>query len=215
MKIIAINGSPRKNWNTATLLKKALDGAVSRGAETELVHLYDLEYKGCSSCFACKRKNGQHGKCAMKDGLTDILEKLETVDAIIFGSPVYYMSITAGMAALLERFLYSHSIYNLEIPTVYPKKIQAGFIYTMNMTEKQAEQFGLKQSLNLRENMIKEKIGRSLKSLYSHDTYQFSDYEKYESSMFSEEAKARQKAEQFPIDCQKAFEMGIALATNA
>lgn len=84
----------------------------------------------------------------------------------------------------------------------------------MNMTEKQAEQFGLKQSLNLSETMIEEKIGRPLISLYSHDTYQFSDYEKYESSMFSEEAKAkRQKAEQFPIDCQKAFEMGIALAT--
>lgn len=59
----------------------------------------------------------------MKDGLTDILEKLETVNAIIFGSHVYYMSITAGMAALLERFLYSHSVYNSEIPTLYPNKI--------------------------------------------------------------------------------------------
>jgi multimeric flavodoxin WrbA len=212
MKVIAINGSPRKTWNTATLLQKALEGAASRGAETELVQLYDLKYKGCSSCFACKRKDGQHGKCAMKDDLADVLEKLETVDAIIFGSPIYYMSITAGMAALLERFLFSHSIYSSEIPTLYSREIQAGFIYTMNMTEKQAEQFGLKQNLNLREKMIKEKIGRPVKSLYSYDTYQFSDYEKYESSMFSEEAKSKQKAEQFPIDCQKAFDMGARLA---
>jgi multimeric flavodoxin WrbA len=56
MKVIALNGSPRKKWNTATLLKHAVDGAASNGAETELIHLYDYNYKGCISCFACKVK---------------------------------------------------------------------------------------------------------------------------------------------------------------
>jgi len=51
MKVIALNGSPRKKWNTATLLKHALDGAASKGAETELIHLYDYNYKGCISCL--------------------------------------------------------------------------------------------------------------------------------------------------------------------
>ena len=46
MKVIAVNGSPRKTWNTATLLEHALAGAAGSGAETELVHLYDLEFKG-------------------------------------------------------------------------------------------------------------------------------------------------------------------------
>jgi len=59
MKVIAINGSPRKKWNTATLLEKALAGAASQGAETELMHLYDLNYKGCISCFACKTIGGK------------------------------------------------------------------------------------------------------------------------------------------------------------
>lgn len=59
MKIIALNGSPRKKWNTATLLQKALEGAVSQGAITELIHLYDLNYKGCISCFACKTLGGK------------------------------------------------------------------------------------------------------------------------------------------------------------
>jgi multimeric flavodoxin WrbA len=54
MKIIGINGSPRKKWNTATMLEHSLDGAASRGAETKLVHLYDIDYKGWRSCFACK-----------------------------------------------------------------------------------------------------------------------------------------------------------------
>ncbi len=60
MRLLTVNGSPRKNWNTDTLLKHAVDGATSQGAETETVHLYDLEYKGCKSCFACKKKGGSH-----------------------------------------------------------------------------------------------------------------------------------------------------------
>ena len=59
----------------------------------------------------------------MCENLTPILEKLKTVDAIVFGSPIYYMNITARMGAFLERFLFSNSIYSFEIPTVYPKKL--------------------------------------------------------------------------------------------
>jgi multimeric flavodoxin WrbA len=59
MKAIAVNGSPRKGWNTATLLRKALAGAKKNGAETDLVHLYGLSYRGCISCFACKKIGGK------------------------------------------------------------------------------------------------------------------------------------------------------------
>lgn len=70
MNVIAVNGSPRKNWNTHILLGKALEGAKDAGAQTELVNLYDLEYKGCISCLACKLKNGKSlGRCALNDGL--------------------------------------------------------------------------------------------------------------------------------------------------
>ena len=76
MKVLAINGSPRKNHNTATLLQHALDGAKSAGAETEMIHLADYKYSGCISCFACKRKGTKFiGKCAVNDELTPILEK--------------------------------------------------------------------------------------------------------------------------------------------
>jgi multimeric flavodoxin WrbA len=83
----------------------------------EQIHLYDLEYKGCTSCFFCKRKDQKHGQCAMNDDLTPILEKLNRADAIVFGSPIYFMNITSGMAAFLERFLFSNIIYSAEIPT--------------------------------------------------------------------------------------------------
>ena len=54
MYILALNGSPRKNSTTATLLNRTLEGAASHGAETELVHLNELRMKGCQACFSCK-----------------------------------------------------------------------------------------------------------------------------------------------------------------
>ena len=60
MNVIAVNGSPRKNWNTATLLNKAIEGAKSVGAETELFHLYDLNFKGYASSFSSKRKGSKN-----------------------------------------------------------------------------------------------------------------------------------------------------------
>ena len=90
MKIAIINGSPRKNWNTGTLLNKVLEGAISQNAETELINLYDLQYRGCTSCFSCKKKDGTRA-CAMKDDLTPLLEKLRTSDGIAFGSPIYFI----------------------------------------------------------------------------------------------------------------------------
>ena len=58
MNVIAINGSPRKKWNTATLLENALEGAASQGADTELVHLYDLDYQGMHQllCLQTERR---------------------------------------------------------------------------------------------------------------------------------------------------------------
>ena len=66
MRAIAVNGSPRKNWNTATLLEGTLKGCSDNGVETEMVHLYDHVYRGCISCFACKRIGGKNyvfGSC--------------------------------------------------------------------------------------------------------------------------------------------------------
>jgi len=65
------------------LLEKALKGAASQGAETELIQLYDLNFKGCMSCFACKTKGGKsYGKCAIKDDLAPILKKVEQASNI-------------------------------------------------------------------------------------------------------------------------------------
>ena len=91
LKALFINGSPRKQWNTAQLLQKALEGARDGGAETEMVNLYDrgMNYKGCMSCFACKVKGGRKGVCLFKDDLQPIMEKAVEADVLVCGSPVY------------------------------------------------------------------------------------------------------------------------------
>jgi multimeric flavodoxin WrbA len=208
MKVIAINGSPRKNWNTATLLEKALEGAALEGAETELIHLYDLNFKGCISCFACKLKGGKSfGKCAVKDELTTVLERLEDADAVILGSPIYLGNLTGEMRSFMERYIFPYITYSIDIQTFYPRNIPVGFIYTMNITEDIFETVGINKFMELNERVAKRIFGDS-ESLCSTDTYQFDDYSKYVSSIFSPQEKEKKRKEVFPQDCQNAFEMG-------
>lgn len=212
MNVLAINGSPRKNWNTATLLNEALEGAASQGATTELVHLYDLKYKGCVSCFACKLNNGaSYGSCAYQDDLTPIFEKLEYVDAVILGSPIYLGNSTGEMRSFLERLVFQYLVYDGNYSTLFKKKIPIGFIYTMNVDETRMKEFGYEQALGRTEFALAKTFG-SCESLYVLDTYQFRDYSKYVATAFSEAHKAKRRNEVFPDDCKKAFDMGARFA---
>ena len=87
-KIYALNGSPRSNGNTALILKKALEGAASVGADIEFIDLGKLNFSGCKSCFECKRKGSKNfGKCALKDDFAIVLEKLQQADGILPAVP--------------------------------------------------------------------------------------------------------------------------------
>ena len=212
MKVMAFNGSPRKRWNTATLLEKALEGAASKGAKTELIHLYDLDFKGCISCFACKTIGGKsYGKCAVKDDLKPIFRKIEKVDAIILGSPVYFGAVSGEMKSFMERLLFPYSTYTDPPQSLFPRKIKSGFIYTMGVTEKMFQEIGYIQQFNLHEMILKRIYGAS-EHMCSFDTYQFDDYSRVLSSRFDPEKKAQRRKEIFPKDCEKAFEMGAKLA---
>lgn len=212
MKIIAINGSPRKNWNTAILLNKALEGAVSEGAETELVHLYDLNYKGCISCFACKTKNGKsYGRCPVNDDLKDVFRKVEEADAIILGSPIYFSRVSGEMASFLDRLLFQYLVYSQTERSLFPGNIKTGFIYTMNVTEDIFSTMEMDVPVKFNEMALKRVFGSS-ETLLCFDTYQFDDYSKVVATMFDPESKAKRRAEVFPEDCRKAFEMGARFA---
>ncbi len=214
MKVAAINGSPRKKWNTATLLEKALEGAASKGAETELIHLYDLNFKGCISCFACKTKGGKsYGRCAVKDDLAPVFKKIEKADAIILGSPIYFGSVSGEMKSFMERLLFPYLTYTDPPQSLFPRKIETGFIYTMNVTEDQMKEFGYFQLFNNHERILSRIFGAS-EYICSFDTLQFDDYSKVVSGRFDPIKKARRREEIFPKDCEKAFEMGARFAQS-
>jgi multimeric flavodoxin WrbA len=212
-KIIAFNGSPRKNCNTAMLLEKALEGAASIGAETKLINLYDLEHKGCVSCFACKTKNGKsYGRCAINDELTAILTEIEQADALVFGSPLYFGTMTGKIKLFFERLLFPYSTYTNPPKSLFPKKIPTAFIYTMNVDENSMYERQYDKQIALNEMFLTSVFG-STETLCSFDTYQFEDYSKVFAPRFDAEIKLKNRQEVFPTDCQKAFEMGVRLVS--
>jgi multimeric flavodoxin WrbA len=212
MKIIAINGSPRKKWNTATLLEKALEGAASCGAETELLHLYDLDFKGCISCFSCKVRGGKsYGRCGVQDDLTAVFSRIEEGDAIILGSPIYFGSVSGEMKSFMERLLFPYLTYTDPPRSLFPKKIKTGFIYTMNVTEDEMKERGYLQLFNHHEAVLRMMFGAS-EYICSFDTYQFDDYSKVVADRFDPVRKSKRRKEIFPGDCGKAFGMGAGFA---
>jgi multimeric flavodoxin WrbA len=212
MKAIAINGSPRKEWNTATLLAKALEGAASQGAETEIVHLYDLDFKGCKSCFACKTRGGpSYGRCSVEDDLTPILQRAAEADAIILGSPFYFGTVSGEMRSFMERLMFPYLMYTPPPRSLFPRKINTGFIYTMNARQEGMKPSGQEGRVTRNEGLLRMLFGAS-ESLCSYDTYQFEDYSKVVADLFDVEQKKKRREEVFPKDCEKAFEMGARFA---
>ena len=212
MNVIAVNGSPRKDWNTATLLNRALEGAGSVGARTKLVHLYDLEYQGCTSCFSCKRKgNTCKGLCAMQDGLTDPLGDVLESDVLLLGSPIYFGEVTGETRSFLERLLFPNISYDEFGVSTFSRQVSCGLIFTMNCPE---ENLKLVHYDVLLENyaLLFKILKGTTEVLTSHETWQFTDYSAVNAAMFDVAVKARRREEQFPADCRKAFERGARLA---
>lgn len=214
MKVIAFNGSPRPDWNTATLLEKALEGAASQGAETKLIHLYDLNFKGCKSCFACKIKDSaSYGRCAINDDLTPILKQIEEADVVIFGSPIYFGTVSGEMKSFLERMVFPYLVYSNPLQSIFPRKIHSGFIYTMNIAEEQLNASIVGQNISNNERLLSMTFGAT-ESILSFDTYQFKDYSKVVMEYFDPAKKAKRHEKVFPNDCEKAFEMGVQLTQS-
>ncbi|MFA5596155.1 MAG: flavodoxin family protein [Pusillimonas sp.] len=215
MKVMAFNGSPRKkDWNTVVLLNNALEGAKSKGAETELVQLYDLKFSGCISCFACKhRDRKKDGVCSVQDELTAVLNRVKEADALIIGSPVYYGAETAATRAFLERLCFPYLKYSKDGRSLFPRRINTAMLYTMNVSEDMLSKVGYDRMFSMTQFMLQLHFG-ACELFLSTDTLQYSDYDKFESEAFDKNAKMRRHAEVFPDDCRKAFELGVRMASG-
>jgi multimeric flavodoxin WrbA len=212
MNVIAVNGGPRKDWNTALMLRSALEGAESVGAQTKLVHLYDLMYKGCISCFSCKRTgNTCDGLCATHDDLRPVLAEIITSDVLLLGSPIYFGDVTGEMRSFLERLLFPSASYDEFGVSTFPGKVSCGWVLTMNCPEQFMKDVHYDILIETH-TMIMGILKGTTEVVTANETWQFADYSKMNAAMFDVDAKAKRRAEQFPVDCLKAFEMGARQA---
>ena len=207
MKVIGMNGSHRKDWNSAQMLEHALKGAADAGAETELIHLIDLQATGCRSCFACKRLGGKSfGRCAVKDDLTDILDRSLEADAIIISAPVYFGDVPGMVRNLFERLWFPGLMYRRDGACAYDKKVKVGLIYTMNCPD---ERF-YDSLIGGHKNTFERFFGET-KVVCATETLQFDNYNLYVGDMFDVPRRQEKHEKVFPEDCRRAFEMGQEL----
>lgn len=102
MKVVAFNGSPRKDGNTALLLNHVLGALKKEGIETELFDLGGSRFRGCSACGKCFENKDQ--RCAFDDDFVNgCIEKMVEADGILLGSPTYFADVSSPMKALIER----------------------------------------------------------------------------------------------------------------
>ena len=208
MKTIILNGSPRKNWNTAMMLKEAQKGAESAGAETEYINLFDLSYTGCRSCLACKRKDAERCKCFWKDDLSPLIDRIFEADALLIGSPIYLGDVTSQVHGLIERLHFCALSYD-DYSNYFKGRVDVGIILTMNAP---------KIFYNTAYKKKAKEVAQSFKGLNGTvevyaccDTLQVSDYSKYNMGSFNEEHKKKVNAEVFPEDLKEAFKLGESI----
>ena len=210
MNVIAFNGSPRKNGTTATLLNKALEGAASQGAKTEFVQLNQLDMKGCQACFSCKKRGGKsYGKCAHIDGMTPLYGKIERADAILLGSPIYFGTVSSGTKMFIER-LFPYFTYK-DYSSLFPRKIPVGLICTLGAGDQEEKVFRPQIQFN---QMILSMLLGPTEVLVSTDTLHVEDYSEIVADGLEPQVdrKLEHQRRVFPLDCEKAFEMGARFA---
>jgi len=100
MKILGINGSPRKGGNTEILLEKVLEGARQKGAITEHIVLNDLKISPCQEC----EDIGKRILCKIKDDMQEIYKKIKEADVIVLASPIFFGSLSAQTKIMIDRF---------------------------------------------------------------------------------------------------------------
>ncbi len=209
MKAIAVNGSPRKGWNTDLLLREALRGAADAGAETELIHLSELTFSGCRSCFACKRAGAETGRCMWKDDLQPVLDKMLAVDAVFMGSPIYLGNVSGMMYCLMERLIFSLLSYDDYSKRLFRGHVNSCFFFTMNASKVYADTAYLGMMKQYADAM--KRLGGSSESYAACDTLQFEDYSRYAAGTFNEAHKKQSREEQFPKDLRAAYDIGFRL----
>lgn len=122
MKVVAFNGSPRKEGNTYHAIKVIAEQLENENIEVEIIHVGNKKIQGCTSCTSCFKTRNE--KCIVDDEVNEWIQKMKEADGIILGSPVHYSDITATMKSFLDRAIYVGSANN----GLFRHKVGAGII---------------------------------------------------------------------------------------
>ena len=208
--IVAINASPRVKWNTAQLVRAAASGAEDAGAQAEVIDLYQLDpFMGCRSCFACMTEK-RFGRCAIKDGMTETLDKIAKADGLILGTPNYFGRPTAGFRALYERLCFQYLTYRPEHFNCNEHMVPVLFIMTSNCPEEFYEQNGYDAMLAEYAGTLERFVGPTT-TFIAGDTLQTNHYEKFNWTLFDVEAKQQRHEEVFPLKLAEVREVAAKL----
>lgn len=211
MKILAINGSPRKEGNSSAMLKSWVAGVKSAHSDAEIqwVDLYKLSFTGCRSCFACKRKNGKfYGECPIKDGIHDLIPAAYSANCVGIACPIYFGELCSYTRCFLERAMFCKTTYRKNHDSLAPKPVPVTMIYTMNCPEELAGEIGYPQHWSDIEWYVANAFRHPVKRVCSYNTYQFDNYDDYEMEMFSESEKREYRDRHFGNDLAAAFQAG-------
>ena len=134
MKVVAFNGSPRKDGNTTILIQRVFEELEKERIETELVHLSGKKIHGCIACYKCFQNKDQ--RCAVKDDVAnECIEKMMKADGIILGSPVYFGDVTPEMKALIDRTAFvslaNGGLYRNKVGAAVAALRRSGSVHTL------------------------------------------------------------------------------------
>ena len=191
LKVLGISTSPRSGGNSDVLLRRALAGAGSAGADTEYVRLADLKVGPCIECNACY----ETGKCAVRDDYQQLLEKIIEADRLIFATPVFFMSVCAQAKMLIDRgqCLWAQK-YVLKKDLFEPPRDRRAMVIAVGGS-KSKKQF--------------ECIRLAMTSYF--DSLQV----RYVSSLFVNRIDARGEIEKHPTAMTEAYRLGSELAASS
>jgi multimeric flavodoxin WrbA len=202
MKIVAVNGGPRKGKNTDQMLDAFIEGVKEANpeADVQVIRLYDYQYTGCRSCFACQLKNHRDDlQCWVKDDITQLLKDTYHADGIVFASPIYYSNVSAQLRSFWERLLF---------PGPSGRNVPTAVIYTMNMNEEQCNNF-IASPLNIISKYLIQCFHVEPEVVSSFNTFQYNANENFTDG-FRAPAKAKwlHHEEQFATDLENARQAG-------
>lgn len=207
MKVLILNASPRKQWNTAKVLQEAQRGALAAGHEVTYIDVYDIGGMGCRSCLVCKNQRMANPcQCYWQDALTPIINRVYTVDRLILGAPIYFGHTPSQFHAITERVCFPALSYDTYGST-FQGSIDVDVFLTMNANE--AYYKASYESVFQNECKTYSLLNGNVYIHPVYDTLQVSDYSQYRMAAWDPVHKQAVHDSEFPTALAHAFQVGL------